>query len=206
MQLDSHMYKILSNKLNFASVIAAVADCELFTDRKGAAAWTRVQDMYDPQGLTTVVNRCITLMSTFQNGADAKTHVAAMDRVTAEAMRSFTLPNGAYDYAKFGKVMLAVIYHVSFDDTTRDELRHGMRNRDLSTYTVQHIRLTALEVPEQANTGEGRNGRTKCIPDWGTRTPGVKSPPRSRRLQQRASMCVHVRARAHACAACRRRC
>ena len=140
-------------------MIAAVADCELFADRKGAAAWTRVQDMYDPQGLTTVVNRCITLMSTFQNGADAKTHVAAMDRVTAEAMRSFTLPNGAYDYAKFGKVMLAVIYHVSFDDTTRDELRHGMRNRDLSTYTVQHIRLTALEDQKIAALGRSSERR-----------------------------------------------
>ena len=61
--------KILANKLNFASVIATVADCENFIDRRGAAAWVRVQNMYDPQGLTTVVNRIVALIGTYQNGA-----------------------------------------------------------------------------------------------------------------------------------------
>ena len=97
----------------------------------------------------------------YQNGADTKTHVAAMDRAIAEAMRSFTHPNGSYNYEAFGKTILAVIYHLSFDDTTRDELRHGLRNRDLSTYTVQALRLTALEderIQALGRSSERRQG------------------------------------------------
>ena len=37
--LDAHVYKILANKLHFASVIATVADCDNFVDRRGASAW-----------------------------------------------------------------------------------------------------------------------------------------------------------------------
>ena len=41
--LDAHVYKILANKLHFASVIATVADCDNFVDRRGASARLRIQ-------------------------------------------------------------------------------------------------------------------------------------------------------------------